>query len=115
MKSHTVPRFLLDQFAYDDPKTKSRRLWQYAKGRAPSGKASPTTATRIDQHFSDPADAQREAQLETKLNQEFEDPVHKFLRLLSYWGSRSGHERFSSIRLLLHTVRTRLKNLATGN
>jgi hypothetical protein len=84
MKSHTVPRFLLDQFAYDDPKTKSRRLWQYAKGRAPSGKASPTTATRIDQHFSDPADAQREAQLETKLNQEFEDPVHKFLRLLSY-------------------------------
>jgi len=38
MKSHTVPRFLPDQFAYDDPKTKSRRLWQYAKGRAPSGR-----------------------------------------------------------------------------
>ena len=85
------------------------------EGKGSIGKASPTTATRIDQHFSDPADAQREAQLETKLNQEFEDPVRKFLRLLSYRGSRSGHERFSSIRLLLRTFQTRQKNLATGN
>ncbi len=31
MKSHTVPHFLLDKFAYDDPVTRSRRLWQYSR------------------------------------------------------------------------------------
>ena len=84
MKSHTVPRFLLDQFAYDDPVTKSRRLWQYAKGRSPYGFASPTSATRIDHHFADPANAEREEKLETRLNQEFENPVHQFLGSLRY-------------------------------
>jgi hypothetical protein len=84
MKSHTVPRFLLDQFGYDDPKTMSRRLWHYTKGRPPSGKASPTTATRIEHHFADPADGEREKRLETRLNDEFEDPVHKFLAQMRY-------------------------------
>ncbi len=84
MKSHTVPRFLLDQFAYDDPITKSRRLWRYAKGRPPSRFASPTSATRIDRHFADPANAEREAELETRLNEEFENPVHQFLGNLLY-------------------------------
>ncbi len=84
MKSHTVPRFLLDQFAYDDPITKSRRLWQYAKGRPPSGLASPTSATRIDRHFADPANSEREAELEIRLNKEFENPVHQFLGNLRY-------------------------------
>jgi hypothetical protein len=84
VKSHTVPRFFLDQFAYDDPKTKSRRLWQYAKGRPPSGKASAATATRIEHHFADPADGEREKWLETRLNNEFEDPVHKFLAQMRY-------------------------------
>jgi hypothetical protein len=84
MKSHTVPRFLLDQFAYDDPVKNSRRLWQYAKGRPPWAFASPTSATRVEGHFVDPANAKREAELETKLNQEFENPVHQFLPLLQY-------------------------------
>jgi hypothetical protein len=84
MKSHTVPRFLLDQFAYDDPHTKSRRLWQYAKGRQPSRRASPTSATRIDCHFADPANNKREAELESRLNEEFENPVHQFLGSLRY-------------------------------
>lgn len=84
MKSHTVPRFLLDQFAYDDPKTGSRSLWEYRKGRRPFGSVSPTVATRINRHFADPADAEREAKRETRLNLEFENPVHKFLAQLRY-------------------------------
>jgi hypothetical protein len=84
MKSHAVPRLLLDQFAYDDPVTNSRRLWYYAKGRVPSGFASPKSATRIDRHFADPANAQREQQLEIRLNQEFENPVHQFLGNMRY-------------------------------
>lgn len=84
MRSHTVPRFLLDQFAYDHSVTKSRRLWQYAKGRSPSGFASPRSATRIDHHFADPANSDREAKLEAKLNDEFENPVHQFLADLRY-------------------------------
>lgn len=84
MLSHTVPRCLLDQFAYDDPVTSSRRLWQYAKGRQPSGFASPRSATRIDKHFADPSDADREERLEKRLNEEFENPVHQFLPQLRY-------------------------------
>ena len=84
MKSHTVPRRLLDQFAYSDPVTRSRRLWQYAKGRPPWGFASPTSATRIEHHFADPADAEREERLETRLNEEFENPVHQFLGQVHY-------------------------------
>ena len=84
MKSHTVPRRLLDQFAYDDPVKRSRRLWQYAKGRLPWGFASPTSATRIDHHFADPVDAEREEMLETRLNAEFENPVHQFIGELNY-------------------------------
>jgi hypothetical protein len=84
MKSHTVPKFLLEQFAYDDPITGSRRLWQYAKGRPPNGFASPKTATRVNRHFADPASEAREAELERRLNQEFENPVHQFLASLRY-------------------------------
>lgn len=84
MKSHTVPRFLLDQFAYDDPMTGSRSLWEYRKGRRPYGSVSPTVATRINHHFADPADAEREKRLETRLNDEFEYPVHKFLSQFRY-------------------------------
>lgn len=84
MLSHTVPRCLLDQFAYDDPVTKSRRLWQYAKGRAPWGFASPSSATRVEHHFEDPSDPVREEKLEERLNREIENPVHRFLPLLRY-------------------------------
>ena len=84
MKSHTVPRFLLDQFAYDDPVTKSRRLWCYEKGKPAFRGISPKTATRIEGHFADPANAKREAEMEARLNQEFENPVHQFLPLFRF-------------------------------
>jgi len=79
MQSHTVPRKVLEQFAYDDAVTSSKRLWRYEKGRRPYPKASPRTATRIGGHFSDPEDAAKEAELETRLNREFEEPVNSFL------------------------------------
>lgn len=79
MESHTVPRKLLEQFAYDDATTGSKRLWRYEKGRPPYKKASPRTATRIDRHFSDPEDATKESQIEVRLNREFEEPVNRFL------------------------------------
>lgn len=79
MKSHTVPRKLLEQFSYDDPLTKSLRLWRYEKGRRPYWKASPESATRIDGHFADPNDAAKEAEVETRLAFEYEEPVNRFL------------------------------------
>ncbi|MGA2572455.1 MAG: DUF4238 domain-containing protein [Terracidiphilus sp.] len=79
MKSHTVPRKLLEQFAYDDPLTGAKRLWRYEREREPYWKASPRTATRIDRHFHDPEDAAKEAELEERLNREFEEPVNRFL------------------------------------
>lgn len=79
MHSHTVPRKLLEQFAYDDSRTASKRLWRYEIARPPYGKASPRTATRIDGHFSHPDDAAKETELETRLNLEFEGPVNSFL------------------------------------
>ena len=72
VKSHTIPRCLLDQFAYYDPVTGSRRLWQYSGDREPWWKASPSTATRFDHHFQDPNDPAREERLETRLNQEID-------------------------------------------
>jgi hypothetical protein len=84
MESHTVPRKLLDQFAYDDAKTRARRLWQYAKDREPWWKASPRTATRVSGHFADPEDSEREAKLEMRLNDEFENPVHCFIDQMRY-------------------------------
>jgi hypothetical protein len=79
MFSHTVPKKLLEQFAYYDPVTKSQRLWQYHKARAPWWKASPKTATAWEGHFADPDNKAREAEIELRLKQEFEDPVNDFL------------------------------------
>jgi hypothetical protein len=79
MQSHTVPRKLLDQFAFDDPVTGSRRMWKYEKGKTPRWDASPRTATRIDGHLADPENAAKEEILERRLNREFEQPVNKFL------------------------------------
>jgi hypothetical protein len=84
MRSHTVPRKLLDQFAYDDPVTKSRRLWLYAKGRAPNPKGSPKTATRWAGHFAHPMNAAKEKELEDRLEREFEAPVNEFLEMIGY-------------------------------
>ncbi|MFZ3264937.1 MAG: DUF4238 domain-containing protein [Terriglobales bacterium] len=93
MRSHTVPRKLLEQFAYDDATTRSKRLWRYEKGRPPHKKASPRTATRIDRHFSDPEDAAKESEIEKRLNQEFEEPVNKFLFEIADPGFISTEER----------------------
>ncbi len=79
MESHTVPRKLLEQFAYDDAVTGSKRLWRYEQARPPYKKASPRTATRISRHFSDPEDATKESEIEERLNREFEEPVNRFL------------------------------------
>ena len=84
MRSHTVPKKLLEQFAYIDTKTKSLRLWRYEKGWRPYWKASPETATVIDGIFADPRDGEKEAELEHQLNCEFEDPVHQFIQQAGY-------------------------------
>lgn len=83
MKSHTVPRKLLEQFAYSDSRTKSLRLWRYEKGRKPYWKASPESATRIDGHFADPRDADKEAEMEGRLAREYEEPVNQLLSRLA--------------------------------
>src|ERR1700722_16983297 len=87
MFSHTVPKKLLEQFAYDDPRTKSKRLWQYQKGLPPWWKASPGRATAWDGHFADPANAAKEEQIELRLKQEFEDPVNEFIEMIGYGGN----------------------------
>jgi hypothetical protein len=79
MFSHTVPKKLLEQFAYYDPRTKSQRLWRYQKGLSPWWKASPKTATAWNGHFADPTCAEKEEQLELRLKREFEDPVNEFI------------------------------------
>jgi Protein of unknown function (DUF4238) len=84
MRSHTVPRKLLDQFAYDDPVTKSRRLWRYGKGQPPDPRASPKTATRWAGHFAHPENALKEKELEDRLEREFEAPVNDFIEMIGY-------------------------------
>ena len=84
MKSHTVPKKLLERFAFDDPVTRSKRLWRYQKGRTPYGRAAPKTATRWDGHFADPANATKEAQLEEQLERKFEHPVNQFIEMIGY-------------------------------
>jgi hypothetical protein len=79
MFSHTVPRKLLEQFTYDDPRTKSKRLWQYQKGLPPWWKASPARATAWDGYFADPKNSEKEAELEARLEREFEAPVNQFI------------------------------------
>jgi hypothetical protein len=79
MKSHTVPKKLLEQFAYSDPHTQSLRLWRYEKNRPPYPNASPKSATRIDGHFAHPDDAAKEEELESRLAQTIEAPVNQFL------------------------------------
>jgi hypothetical protein len=83
MDSHTIPEKLLKQFAFMHPK-KGLRLWRYMKNRAPYWDVSPHKATVKDGHFSDPHNAAREERIETRLNQEFENPVHDFVEQLSF-------------------------------
>ena len=81
MKSHTVPKKLLEQFAFQDANTRSKRLWYYEKG-IPPNKVSPRSATRWDGHFADPANSAKELEIELRLKREFEDPVNQFIEML---------------------------------
>ncbi len=84
MRSHTIPKKLLEQFAYYDPDTRSLRLWRYSANIRPIGKISPRSATRFSGHFSDPRNPEKERALEERLNDDFETPVHSFLELFKY-------------------------------
>ncbi len=115
MNSHTVPRKLLEQFAYDDPKTKQKRLWRYEKGRTPYRKASPHTATVIDRHFADPRNASKEAELEHRLNVEFEQPVNEYISQIGYrtfpWSTKHFRQLSAYVTLLFY--RSLARKMAT--
>ncbi len=111
MKSHTVPRKLLEQFSYYEPSVKARRLWRYEKGRAPYGNATLRSATMVDGHFSDPRDAAKEAELESRLNQEFEQPVNEFIEQVGFmtfpWSSTYVRKLAAYVTLLFHRSKAR--------
>jgi hypothetical protein len=79
MLSHTVPKKLLEQFAYFNPFKRSLWLWRYEKDRAPYPNASPRSATQVPNHFSHPDDSSKEAEIERRLGREFESLVNDFL------------------------------------
>jgi hypothetical protein len=78
MNSHTVPQKLLKQFAYEDLRTKSLRLYCYQKG-IPPYPVFPKRATAFEGYFSDPDNPAKENEIETRLNNEFENPVNCFI------------------------------------
>lgn len=82
MNSHTVPQKLLKQFAYHDLRTKSLRLYCYQKGIQPC-RVFPKSAAAFDRYFADPDNPAKEKDLETRLANEFEDPVNRFLSQFS--------------------------------
>ena len=65
MNSHTVPQKLLKQFAYEDLRTKSLRLYCYKKG-IPPYPVSPKRATAFEGYFSDPDNPAKENEIETR-------------------------------------------------
>lgn len=111
MKSHTIPKKLLEQFAYDDPITKAKRLWRYQSGRPPYWKASPDTATRIDGHFGDPRDKAKEAELEHRLNVQIEQPVKDFIAQVGFetfvWSKWHVNLLADYVTLLFHRSKAR--------
>ena len=116
MLSHAVPKKLLEHFAYDDPVTRSKRLWRYQKGRPPYGRAAPKFATAWEGHFADPVNATKEAELEARLQREFEDPVNKFLDLMSYrtFAFNATHARLLTGYITILFNRTRARRAASG-
>jgi hypothetical protein len=110
MQSHTVPRALLEQFAFDDAKTRSPRLWCYKKGISPH-LVSPKSATRWEGHFSDPDDPKKEVTLEAQLKREIEDPVNQFIKLVGFrtftFNATYARQLTAYIRLLFHRSRAR--------
>src|SRR5438552_4142198 len=117
MFSHTVPKKLLEQFAFDEPRTGSKRLWRYQKGRPPYGRAAPKFATAREGHFADPVNAMKEAELEARLQREFEDPVNKFLDLMSYrtFAFNATHARLLTGYITILFNRTRARRAASGD
>jgi hypothetical protein len=115
MKSHTIPKKLLEQFAFHDATTDSLRLWRYEKGRAPFKKAPPKGATVISNHFSDPRDANKELLLETRLAREVEEPVNAFLKMLGFstFVLSLAHVRQLTSYISLLFTRTQARKLAT--
>ena len=115
MNSHTVPRKLLDQFAYDDPVTRQRRLWRYQKARRPYPKASPESATVIDTHFADPRNPTKEFEIETRLNREIEQPVNEYIEQLGYrtFAFNLSYVRQLSAYVYLLFVRSKARQKAT--
>ena len=116
MLSHTVPKKLLEHFAYEDSLTRSKRLWRYQKGRPPYARASPKSATRWDGHFADPANAAKEAEVEARLQQEFENPVNEFIELLCYrtFAFTPTHIRLLTGYLAILFHRSRARRAASG-
>src|ERR1035437_7180716 len=82
MNSHTVPKKLLEQFAYEDLRTKSLRLYCYQKG-IPPYLVFPKRATAVERYLADPDDPTKESELETRLANEFENPVNCFISQFS--------------------------------
>ena len=117
MQSHTVPRKLLDQFAFDDPVTGSRRMWRYERGKPPRWDASPRTATRIDGHLAAPDNAAMEEILERRLNREIEEPVNQFLFQIGQPGFRATEEQRRQLTLYvtLLFLRSDARKKASGH
>lgn len=113
MRSHTIPRKLLEQFAFYDETTKSLRLCRYEKGQAPRWDVSLRTATRIEGHFAAPENAWKESALEQRLNREFEEPVNKYLDQIGQPGFQASPERIRQLTfyltLLFHRSEARRK------
>lgn len=111
MKSHTVPRKLLEQFSYYEPSVKALRLWRYQRGHAPYGHATLRKATMMDGHFSNPSDEAKEAELESRLNQEFEQPVNEFIEQIGFvtfpWSPVYIRKLASYVTLLFHRSKAR--------
>jgi len=115
MKSHTVPKKLLEQFAYHDATTSSPRLWRYEKGRAPFGKARPKGATVVAGHFADPRNPAREHEIEQRLAREIQEPVNEFIEMLRFetFVLSPAHIRKLTAYISLLFTRSRARQVAT--
>jgi Protein of unknown function (DUF4238) len=110
-----VPKKLLELFAFDDPVTRSKRLWRYQKGRPPYGRASPKHAAAWERHFADPTNSNKEAEIELRLKRDFEDPVNQFLERMRYrtFVLTSTHVRLLAGYMIMLFHRTRARRDAS--
>jgi len=91
------------------------RLWKYEKGRPPSPKASPRSATRFEGHFADPGNRNKEVELENRLNRQIEEPVNAFIDTIRYatFVLTSSHIRKLARYITLLFTRSRARREAT--